>query len=322
MFGKNKEPWLETFLELPNGIPSHHTINRLFAALNPASLQQAFLNWVQQVASLSEGRIISIDGKRLCNSGEHGKKAIVHMVSAWCNLNNMVLGQLKTEEKSNEITAIPELLNVLFMQGCTVTIDAMGCQKNIAEKIIDVGTDYVLALKGNQGHLLDNVKKAFAQSSRTELEQHTTVEKGHGRIERRQCSILRRTDWVCEETEWKNLSCLVQLTTQRTLQSSGEQQTETRYFISSKVTTPAQMLHIIRSHWGIENKLHWSLDVQFGEDASRKRAGHAAENFSVINRIVLSIVKNEKTKKLSIKKKRLNAGWDQAYLETLIFKRN
>lgn len=302
LFGRKKQQWLSTFLQLPNGIPSHDTFNRLFAALDPPSLQEVFLQWIRQVATLSEGRIISIDGKRLCNSGVDGKKAIVHMVSAWCSANNMVLGQLKTEEKSNEITAIPQLLDVLFIEGCTITIDAMGCQKDIAAKIIDKGGDYLLALKGNQGHLLDDVKEAFEQSGTTGLEQHTTLEKGHGRIEKRECSLLRDIEWVCENEQWKNLTTLIRLQTQRTLLSSGEQQRETRYYISSKKATATEMLHMIRSHWAVENQLHWSLDVQFGEDASRKRAGNAAENFSVINRLVLNILKNEKSTKLSIKK--------------------
>jgi predicted transposase YbfD/YdcC len=319
LFGKNKEAWLRTFLELPNGIPSHDTFNRLFAALDPPSLQVVFLQWIQQVATLSQGRIISIDGKRLCNSGVEGKKAIVHMVSAWCSANNMVLGQRKTEEKSNEITAIPQLLDVLFIEGCTVTIDAMGCQKNIAATIVDKGGDYLLALKGNQGHLLEDVKEAFAQSGTTGVEQHTTLEKGHGRIERRTCSVLREMEWVCQKEEWKNLSTLVCLQTQRTLLNSGEEQRETRYYISSKRATAADMLHLIRSHWAVENQLHWCLAVQFGEDASRKRAGHAAENFSTINRLVLNILKNEKSTKLSLKNKRLHAGWNHHYLEKLIF---
>jgi predicted transposase YbfD/YdcC len=320
LFGQKKRSWLSSFLELPNGIPSHDTINRLFAALNPSSLQEAFLEWIQHVATLNEGRIINIDGKRLCHSGVNGKKAIVHMVSAWCNANNMVLGQLKTDEKSNEITAIPQLLEVLFVQGCTVTIDAMGCQKNIAAKIIEKGGDYLLALKGNQGHLLDDVKEAFEQSSSKEIEQETKLEKGHGRIEKRECRVIRNIEWVCEREEWIKLRSLIELNTERTILSTGEHQTETRYYISSRNGTAKEILEIIRSHWGIENKLHWSLDVQFGEDASRKRAGNAAENFSTINRLILNILKNEKSTKLSIKKKRLNAGWDESYLEKLIFK--
>lgn len=322
LFGKNKESWLRTFLALPNGIPSHDTINRLFAALSPSSFQEVFLQWVEQVATLSEGRIISIDGKRLCGSGVGGKKAVVHMVSAWCNLNNISLGQIKTEEKSNEITAIPKLLEIIMVKGCIVTIDAMGCQKEIASKIVEKEGDYLLALKGNQGHLLDDVKEAFEQSKSSEIESHVTkLEKGHGRIEKRTCNIIRNIDWICDAQEWTNLRALVQVKSERTIITTDEKQIETRYYISSSKASALEIGNTVRSHWGIENKLHWSLDVSFNEDDSRKMAGFAAENFSTITKIALGILQNDKSKKLSIKKKRMKAGWNEEFIEHLIFKK-
>jgi predicted transposase YbfD/YdcC len=319
LFGKLKKDWLMQYLELPNGIPSHDTINRLFAALNPQSLQDCFLSWIQQVAQITEGRIISIDGKRLCGSGTQGKKAIVHMVSAWCNTNNMVLGQVKTDDKSNEITAIPELLKLLNIKGCSITIDAMGCQKDIADKIIEMGGDYVLAVKGNQGNLLDDILEAFQETTTSSLQSSTSLDVGHGRIEKRTCDVITDPDWVCSRQEWKGLQSLVRISTVRTDKASGEKQQECRYYISSHLTDAAALLNITRQHWGVENKLHWMLDVNFGEDASQKRAGNAAQNFSVINRIALNLLQNEKTKKLSIKKKRLASGWQHEYLEKILF---
>jgi len=319
LFGNLKKDWLSTFLALPNGIPSHDTFNRFFASLNPEALQQCFLNWIQQVAHITEGRIVSIDGKRLCGSGTQGKKAIVHMVSAWCNVNNMVLGQVKTDDKSNEITAIPELLNMLDIKGCTVTIDAMGCQTNIASQIVEKGADYLLAVKGNQGHLLDDIKEAFEQTPVLQEQLSTTLETGHGRIEKRTCRMIDDTDWICKSKEWKGLKSLIEITAERTDKLSGEQSIECRYYISSAIAKADEMLQATRQHWSIENKLHWMLDVNFGEDASQKKAGNAAQNFSVISRIALNLLQNEKSKKLSIKKKRLAAGWEHSYLEKLLF---
>ena len=319
LFGKLKQSWLSGFLELPNGIPSHDTFNRFFAALNPAGLQQCFLSWIQQVAQITEGRIVSIDGKRLCGSGADDKKAIVHMVSAWCNTNSMVHGQVKTDDKSNEITAIPELLNLLDISGCTVTIDAMGCQTVIAESIVNKQADYILAVKGNQEHLLDDIKEAFEQTPEGEQKISSTLESGHGRIEKRTCHVITDTDWICSKKEWKQLQSLIKITTERTDKLSGCMQKEYRYYISSAICNADKLLNSIRLHWGIENKLHWMLDVNFHEDASRKKAGNAAQNFSVISRIALNLLQNEKTRKLSIKKKRLAAGWQHEYLASLMF---
>ena len=318
IYGEEKQEWLKQFLALENGIPSHDTINRLFAALNPRELQNCFLDWVQSIAGISDGRIVSIDGKRLCNAGIEGKKAIVHMVSAWSNENNMVLGQVKTEDKSNEITAIPTLLDLLALQGAIVTIDAMGCQTAIAEKIIEQQAEYVLAVKENQGHLLDDIKEAFEQTPMAGS--HTTLEKLHGRIEKKTCTVIADTDWVSKKQAWKNLASLICIESQRTIVQTGETQRQKRFYISSLSTTAERFNQIVRGHWGIENKLHWCLDVAFGEDKSTKQAGHAAENFSVITKIAVNLIKADKTKKASVKNKRLMCALNNQFLQQLVFK--
>ncbi len=319
-YGELNYEWLKTVLELPNGIPSHDTFNRVFSLLDPQALQQCFIGWIQSVAQISEGRLISIDGKRLCNSGEGGSKAIIHMVSAWSNANNMVLGQQKVNDKSNEITAIPALLEVLDVKGCTVTIDAMGCQQNIASLIIEKEADYVLAVKGNQGHLHDDIQEAFEQEKA--LVSDTQINTGHGRIEKRTCSIITNTDWICKKDKWEGLQTLIRIQSERTQKATGATETQTRYYIASRKADAAFFNSAVREHWGIENKLHWILDVAFGEDSSNKRAGNAAENFSFINKIALNLLQNyddrRGAKKISMKTKRKKCGWSNDYLLTIL----
>jgi predicted transposase YbfD/YdcC len=317
MYGRGKQQWLKQFLSLPNGIPSHDTFNRVFASLCPVQLRDCFMDWVQSIAQITEGRVVSIDGKRLCNSGTGGVKGFIHMVSAWCNANNMVLGQVKTDEKSNEITAIPELLQLLVLEGAVVTIDAMGCQQQIAEQIIDQQADYVLAVKQNQEHLLDDIREAFEQTP--QAASFSSIEKSHGRIEKRTCKLITDMDWICKQHNWKNLQSIICIESSRTFLSTGETQSETRYYISSLLSKPESFLDIIRQHWGIENKLHWVLDVIFNEDLSTKQAGNAAENFSIITKIALNLLKNNTTKKLSIKKKRLLCALDNNFLANTVF---
>lgn len=320
VYAKCKQAWLKTFLLLTNGIPSHDTINRVFSILDADAVRDCFLNWVQAVSKITDGRIVSIDGKRLCNSGTDGKKGFVHLVSAWCNANSMVMGQIKTDEKSNEITAIPQLLELLVLKGAIVTIDAMGCQKDIAEKITDAGASYVLAVKGNQAHLLDDIKEAFAQTPQPPS--FTKIEKSHGRIEKRTCKVISDTDWISKKENWKNLQSIICIETERMLPDKNEPQCEQRYYIAGMVTTPEHFNRIIRSHWNIENNLHWSLDITFGEDLSTKQAGNAAENFSIITKIALNILKNDTTNKLAIKNKRLKCSLDDDYLNTILFLNN
>jgi len=319
-FGQAREEWFRDFLKLPNGIPSHDTFSRVFALLDPDCLQAHFIQWVQSIATVSSGQIVAIDGKRLCNSGEHGKKSIVHMVSAFSNANDLVLGQLKVDDKTNEITAIPELLKDLYLKGCIITIDAMGCQTEIAKAITAKEADYVLAVKGNQEHLYDDIKEAFAEGIITA--QHTVSCVNHGRIEKRTCKVIDDISWICQMEQWEGLRSLIMIETERTIKSTGQTEKQSRYYISSLCSDAATLNNAIRSHWGIENKLHWTLDVVFQEDKSRKRAGHAAENFSTVTKIVLNILKQKDdrrgAKRLSVKTKRFKCNISTDYLTDIL----
>jgi predicted transposase YbfD/YdcC len=318
-FGRCKRKWFETFLALPNGIASHDTFGRVFAKLDPMAFEACFLKWIADLATASQGRLIAIDGKTVRRSLDiaHGKAAI-HMVSAWCAANHLVLGQVATDAKSNEITAIPELLKLLDLQGSVVTIDAIGCQKKIAAQIVDQGGDYVLQLKGNQGGLHDETALLFDQCLRDDClgipyTHAATTNGGHGRVEQRRIWVTPETGWFAERGKWKNLRSLVRVEARRTV--NGKTSVEYRYYISSLTAEdPARMLALIRGHWGIENSLHWSLDIAFREDDCRIRRGHAAENFSRLNRIALNLLKSETQQKVGIKTKRLVAGWDHDYL--------
>ena len=315
-FGEAKHEWLKKFLKLPNGIPTHDTFNRVFACLDSGELGQCFLNWTQSVSRLTEGEVISLDGKTLRGSRDKGSKSIVHMVSAWASVNNIVLGQQKVDSKSNEITAIPALLEVLALKGCIVTIDAMGCQKTIASAIVDKEADYILALKGNQGELHEQVQESFRFMNTNSVSEETDW--GHGRIEKRQCSVINDLSMIEQKDQWKGLRSIIKIEAERFIKSTEETERETRYYISSMPGDAQQLNRNIRDHWKIENSLHWVLDVAFNEDQSRKRAGHAAENFSVINRIALNLLKNETSTKQGVKGKRLKAGWDIEYLEKVL----
>ena len=319
-YGNDREQWLRTILELPSGIPSHDTFNRVFSIIDPQALERCFMEWVKAIAVHSEDRIVSFDGKRLCNSGEKGSKAVIHMVSAWCNSNQMVLGQLKVNDKSNEITAIPALLENLLLSGCVITIDAIGCQKEIASKIIDQQADCILAVKDNQKHLHDDIREAFEQDKIADTA--TTMQKDHGRIEKRTCRIITDMDWICQKDDWPALKTLVEITTSRTIMATGTIETQTRHYISSIARDAEYFNAAIRQHWGIENRLHWVLDVCFGEDNSTKKAGAAAVNFSCITKIALNLLyqSNEQkgAKKLSLKRKRTKADRDNNYLLSLL----
>lgn len=309
-YGKVRERWLSSFLSLPEGIPSHDTFNRVISGICPKSFEACFLKWVASLV-VPTGELISIDGKTICGAKVNGKSPI-HMVSAWASNSNLALGQVKVSDKSNEITAIPELIANLAIEGSVVTIDAMGCQKKIAEKIIEHKADYVLALKENQPELLEQVVDEFRFSPINENE--TTVDYGHGRIETRRCSVINCFDLVESHTEWKNMRSIIRIESIREFKGKDRIEKSTRYYISSLDTTARELQKIVRSHWAVENKLHWSLDVAFGEDLNRKRINHAAQNFSLINKIALNMAKNEKTCRLGIKSKRKIAGWDENYL--------
>lgn len=320
LYGRSKQAWLSTFLTLGNGIPSHDTFARVFARLNPEQMQQCFSRWIAAISQLSAGEVIAIDGKTLRHSYEQGSgKGAIHMVSAWASANRLVLGQCKVDEKSNEITVIPQLLQVLALEGCIVTIDAMGCQKEIASTIIEQGGDYVLALKGNQGGLFEDVQWLFEQAQATEFEESAhdfsqTVDKGHGRIEIRRCWTLSESelDYLIQKRQWKGLQTVVMLQSERRI--NGRVSRETRYYISSLANHAAQIAAAIRTHWTVENNLHWVLDVSFDEDACRVCKGHAPENLSILRHIALNLLGQDKATKAGVAAKRKKAGWDDAYL--------
>lgn len=317
-YGVAKQQWLESFLELPNGIPSHDTIERLFARLRPEQLQQCFLNWVQAVFDISGERLIAIDGKTLRGSYERdSKRGMIHMVSAWASQNRIVLGQRKVNEKSNEITAIPELLRVLDLAGAIVSIDAMGCQTAIAEQIVEQQGDYVLALKGNQGNLHEDVEQLFdhartQQFRDIEHDYYETQDTGHGRIELRRYWVMGNTEFLIGAENWAKLTTIGCVESQR--QVEGKTTCETRYYLLSLPLDAQQFAQAVRGHWGIENQLHWVLDVAFREDQARSTLGYSGENLAVIRHLAVNLLTQEKSAKGGIRAKRLKAGWDNNYL--------
>jgi len=315
-YGEDKQEWLKTFLTLPSGIPSHDTFNRVFAALDPEEMERGFVAWVSSIAKLTAGEVVAIDGKTLCGTREAGKKGLVHMVSAWASVNNLVLAQRKVDEKSNEITAIPKLLNALELAGAVVTVDAMGCQREIASLIIEKKADYMLAVKDNQGLLAEQVRDSFLLLNSDAVAEE--VDCGHGRVEQRRCSVIADLSMVEKAAEWASLKGLVRIESERYHKATGKTEREVRYYITSLRPDAARLNRVIRQHWGIENKLHWVLDLGFGEDLDRKRAGHAAQNFSVLNRIALNLLKQDTTFKRGIKGKRLRAAWNLPYLLNLL----
>jgi predicted transposase YbfD/YdcC len=321
LFGEAKEGWFKTFLDLPNGIPSHDTFWRVFAKLDPEQFQASFVSWIAAVSEVTQGQVIAIDGKTLRRSHDQqlGRGAI-EMVSAWAAENHLVLGQVKVDAKSNEITAIPELLRVLEVSGCIVTIDALGCQKEIAQAILDQEADYVLALKENHGRLYEDVVRLFDDLEASAFQAYPysrarTVNKNHGRLETRTCFVIAEQQTLLhlrDAAEWTGLQAVIKVHARRQL---GDEVTEKdRYFISSLTSDARHLLEVVRTHWSIENELHWVLDIAFREDESRIRKDHGPENFAVLRHIALNLVKQEKTQKASIKGKRLKAGWDEAYL--------
>jgi len=325
LFGNAKLPWLRTFLALPHGIPSHDTFGRVFARLNPEEFGRCFQDWVQAVYEITGGQVVPIDGKVLRGSrdGVLGKAGI-DMVSAWATANHLVLGQVKVADKSNEITAIPQLLHMLELAGCIVTIDAIGCQREIAEAIVELEADYVLTVKENQGHLYEDIKELFDAAAEVNFKEvpHDycrTVDKGHGRLEIRQCWTIcdpQQVGYLRNLTGWRNLRTVVKVVDER--QVNGATTSRTRYFISSLGGDARQMLKVVRHHWGIENALHWILDIAFREDDSRVRKDNGPANFAILRHIALNLLKQEKSVKAGIKAKRLKAGWDEEYLLALL----
>lgn len=324
IFGKRKEAWLKQFLRLENGIPSHDTFGDVFRMLNAEAFQRSFTRWIERVFTVTQGQVIAIDGKTVRRSHDRtiGRDAI-HMVSAWASANRITLGQRKVDDKSNEITAIPELLDLLNVTGCIVTIDAMGCQKKIAQKIRDEKADYVLSLKENQGKFLQDVQDWFAHADQVNFagmkhDYYETINKGHGRIEVRNCWVVSDPvafDYIGHYEGWADLQTIVRVQRERRFADKTEQ--ETSYYISSLPPNASVILNAIRSHWSIENSLHWVLDVVFREDASRIRKDNSSQNIAVLRKIALNILKQDPSKG-SLKSKRYTAALDDTFLLQLL----
>ena len=323
-YGKSKQKWLSQFLLLENGIPSHDTFGKIFAMLDAEQFQTSFIRWVQAVFTVTQGQVIAIDGKTARRSHDKaiGKDAI-HMVSAWASENGITLGQRKVDDKSNEITAIPELLDILYVTGCIVTIDAMGCQKKIADKIIAQQADYVLSVKDNQKNLHQDLQDWFAYADQIQFERmrhdyHKTVSKGHGRLEIRQCWVI--DDPVAFEhiryyDGWAGFNAIVRVERERRIHD--QVQSETAYYITSLEPDAKRILHATRQHWAIENQLHWVMDVTFNEDQMRTRQGNSPQNLIVLRNIALNILKQD-TSKGSLRQKRYRAALDNSFLEEML----
>jgi predicted transposase YbfD/YdcC len=321
-FGRAKRAWLEQFLELPHGIPAHDTFGRVFSLLQPEAFEACFRAWVETLREIVPGEVVAIDGKTLRRSHDRGKGvAALHLVSAWATANRVVLGQVATDAKSNEITAIPQLLELLQLNGCIVTIDAMGCQTKIAERIVAQGGAYVLALKGNQGVLAAEVEEAFIGADARDYADVDsqfleTVEQGHGRRETRRYRTLGDLSGVPRSALWAAMNMIGMVESEREV--AGTLTRETRYYIGCIGTDAKTFAGAVRAHWGVENRLHWSLDVSFNEDASRVRDPEARENLALIRRLALTRLQHDETK-LGIHSKRLKAAWDERYLTKLVF---
>ena len=322
-YGDFKLEWLKRFLELPHGIPSHDTIRRLFIRLDPASLQRCFFSWVEAVREQTDGDVVAIDGKTLRRSGDRASsKMPIHMVSAWAAGNGMVLGQVKTSEHSNEITAFPALLDLLKVKGCIVTIDAEGCQTEVAKKIREKKADYVLAVKGNQPTLLEQITDFFDAVTDEDiaepwLEKYHDVDKGHGRVEIRECYHSDEIAALPRVKEFRGAKSIAMVRGTRII---GEKRTsQVRYFISSLEMDAERVAHAVRTHWSVENGLHWTLDMSFREDDSRMREGYSAENFAMMRRMALSIMKRDTHSKRSLRARRRFCTYYDSYLERLLF---
>lgn len=324
LFGKAKAAWLRKFVELLHGIPSHDTFGRVFSRVDPQAFGECFLRWAAALHEATQGEVIALDGKTVRHSFDAATgQAALHLVSAWASKNGLALGQLKVEGKSNEITALPALLKLLDVKGCVVTMDAMGCQKELASQIVEQGGDYVLGLKGNQGHLHEEVKYFFAEAQRMGFndlahDSHETIEKDHGRIEIRRCWMVEEVaiEWLERQDQWPGLASIAAIEAERRI---GRKVTkETRFFISSLKGSAKQLAAAAREHWRIENALHWVLDVTLNEDQSRIRKDHAPENLAILRRLALNLIRKAKPPKASVRGSIKKAGWDNSFLETIL----
>lgn len=316
MFGKSQLDWLRKFFPYKNGTPSHDALGELFASIDHEKFNECFVEWVKSLQGIIDEDIIAIDGKRLCGSyDKSSSKAAIHMVSAFGAENGICLGQKLTDTKSNEITAIPKLLEILELKDSTVTIDAMGCQKEIVEQVKAKGADYVIAVKENQKELFAQVKKMF------EINQGATsqeADSGHGRVESRKCTVIDQLGFLDIKDQWTGLKSVIKIETERTDKLNGNTQKQIRYYISSCKADAQRLNYVVRKHWAIENQLHWVLDVTFNEDASRRRLKNAASNFNIVLKIVMAILKKDTDKKTSLAKKRYKAALNCNYREQLL----
>jgi predicted transposase YbfD/YdcC len=318
LFGKTRKEWLSTFLPLPNGIPSHDTFRRVFGALERNQFAQALFQWTQALHEAAGGQHLAIDGKALRRSfAKRSGKAMLHLVTAWASGNGLTLGQVACEEKSNEITAIPELLKLLSLKGSTVTIDAMGCQTEIASQIRERKGHYVLALKGNQSGLQEDMQRLFEEAIDTDFaglshDSYQTTETGHGRTDERTCHVIGIPQTHPQRGKWKDLSTLAAVTSRRVV---GDKETwETRLYVSSQPPRAQRLAEAIRRHWSIENSQHWVLDVTFGEDQRRQRDRNGAANLAAVRRLAVSLLRQETSNKRGAKNKRLHCALDPSYL--------
>ena len=317
-FGRQKRAWFAKFLDLSAGIPSHDRFNAIFAALKPGEFSACLASWTAALAEAFPGQVVALDGKTLRRSFDRANgKGALHLVSAWATAQRMSLGQVAVDAKSNEITAIPKLLEMLELSGCLVTVDALACQTNIAQRIVAAGADYVLAVKQNQKKLFADVSWFFLvhleeNFRQVRVRRRTTVEKGHGRQETRQYYVCAVPRDFAQRKRWAKLAALGCVVSR--VERDGKTTCTRRYYILSRKLTALQFAEAVRGHWGIENQLHWQLDVAFGEDQSRIRRGHADENFSTLRRTALALLKNNRGLQCGIKNKRLSAGWNEDYL--------
>jgi predicted transposase YbfD/YdcC len=322
-WARQKRAWLATILDMSCGIPSHDRFNAIFKAIKPAEFERCLLSWITSLHEVTAGQLVAIDGKTLRQSFDKADaKSAIHMVSAWATANHISLGQVVVDQKSNEITAIPRLLDLLDVSGCLVTIDAMGCQAEIAGKIIEAKADYVLAVKANQPTLHEGIVEFFLghmedDFARVKVSRHETEEHGHGRDEHRTYYVCDVPDDLPDRARWRGLK-RIGVAISDTVRG-GKPCDDVRYYILSKRLNARSFGAAVRGHWGIENSLHWQLDMSFGEDRSRIRKGHADANFAVVRRMALSLLKNEKSQRVGVKTKRLTAGWNDNYLEQVLF---
>lgn len=311
-FGKTKLAWLQQFFPYNEGIPSDDVLGKLFARLKAKEFTNCFTQWVNSISDLNESEIIPIDGKTIRNSNDDSScKSAIHLVSAYACENMVCLGQEAVSEKSNEITAIPKLLDMLTITGCIVTIDAMGCQKKIAEKIIKKDADYILMVKDNQKNLKEQIEKTFETQKSQDI--NTTTDFGHGRIETRTCSVIDDLSLLDKRKDWKGLKSIIRITSERIIKKTQKESVEQRYYITSLDTDAEKINKAVRNHWSIENNLHWNLDVLFKEDASLKKKGDSPINFNIITKIALTLIEREKSTKMSKNSKRLKAALDDKY---------